>query len=95
MRQVRLFSLAAVITSALTLPGCSGNHSKSDSPEREVTPSDPPTSVLHTTGEGCIEAAQLYAETEQYAEAMQTLRECEARYGVTVELVPTFPDRSE
>ena len=76
--------LIAVISSPLSLVACVGSESR---------PDDGLSEEPYESGEQCIEAAQRFADANEYFEAIRTLRVCESEFGATVEYVPTFPDK--
>ena len=51
--------------------------------------------LSHSTAIQCLELAQELADEKRYAEAADTLRECEDTYGATVDYIPAFSDQDE
>ena len=95
MEQVRFFGIVVAFCLVSTVLGCGGSDTKKQPTGGDAVPKSSRTAAPHETGMQCVLAAQRFADAKEYAEAIETLRECESKYGVTVEYLPVFPDQNE
>lgn len=90
MEYFRCVGIVMALCSLLAISGCASGAGTEPEDDEALS-----LDTSHSTGEQCIAIAQHLADTRMYAKTVEILRECEGEYGVTVQLIPTFPDRDE
>ena len=92
MKWARLYLFVATVGMASVIFGCAGKNAESDPAGRGSGLDDRRSVTSHSTGEQCVAVAQSFVDAKDYSAAIDTLKECEEMYGVTVQYVPTFPE---
>lgn len=92
MKWVKLTCFVATLGMAVVIFGCDGKDARLDPAGKDAGLDGRHSVTSHSTGGQCVAVAQSFVDAKDYSAAIDTLKECEEMYGVTVQYVPTFPE---